>query len=159
METSSSVRVSCLLEELKFVVETDFSAFVVVNSSNALNYLVLILFNPLFGAEVAHVVELRVSNSVNVLFEVATEEAYDAFDVFILPQLSHFLQVGAYLVVVVQVIFRVHFPLDVAFFDVKRPRTLLPSLVVLHSAHYLLQFVYFEQSENEFDGFKHVELN
>jgi len=84
-----SVRVACLAEELKFVLETYLGWLRCVDCLNALYHLVVILFDQYFRSEIALVIKLRLAYAANVLVEVLPQCMCQCLDVLALPELLH----------------------------------------------------------------------
>jgi len=83
--------VSRFCEKLKFERWRDLFRLGLVNEPNALNDFVVVLFNEMFGAKVALVVQLFITHVSQILLQVLSQAASQSFDIVCLPQLLHVL--------------------------------------------------------------------
>lgn len=76
-------------EELEFISEREFLAFVVEDEADALNDFVVVLLNKVLGAEVALIVQVGASSASQVLQKVLSQTVDQTHNILSLPHLLH----------------------------------------------------------------------
>ena len=76
-------------EKLKLALYLQFRSLIIVDILNALDDLVMIVFNELLRSHIRIIVEPRIADATQILHKVLPQAMYQPVDVMRLPQLPH----------------------------------------------------------------------
>ena len=116
METSPAIRMPSFLEEGEFIPQIHFLSFIVINCSDALDNFILVFFDQNLCSLVRMAIKSWVCYSIDVFAQIAPQKVCNSFDVFSLPQISHFLQVRPDAFEIVDITFIFVLPIVLSFF-------------------------------------------